>query len=131
MEATLRAIVFGVGVLCVLEGLAIVIKPGFYRKAIEIFTKGKLAYISPPLKTAFGVLFLISATSCKKTAIIIVLGLITCAAGIAMFAMGLAKLKGFLNWLKIRPDWFLRLVGVLAVLLGVLMAYAAGLPGQS
>ncbi len=131
MQTTLWAIVFGVGVLCIAEGVVIVIKPTFYRKAIEIFTKGKLACISPPLKTAFGVIFLIAATSCKKPWIIIVLGIITCAAGITMFMMGLAKLKAFLNWWPMRPDWFLRLLGVVAVLFGALMIYAAGLPGPS
>ena len=75
--------------------------------------------------------FLITATSCKKPAIIIILGIIACAAGVAMFSMPLAKLKGFLNWWGKRPDCFLTLLGVLAVFLGVLIIYAAGLPGQS
>ncbi len=131
MEATLRTIVFVVGLICVLEGIVIVIKPGFYRQAIRVFLKGKLVYASPPLKTAFGVLFLVAATSCAKPAIIIALGLITCAAGIAMFMMGSAKLKRFLNWWKMRPDWFLRLLGVVAVLLGVLIIYAVGIADRA
>jgi len=131
MEATLRTIVFVVGLICVLEGIVIVIKPGFYRQAVGMFLKGKMAYVSPPLKTAFGVLFLVAATSCAKPAIIIVLGLITCTAGIAMFMMGLAKLKRFLNWWKMRPDWLLRLMGVVAVLLGLLIIYAAGLGARA
>lgn len=130
MNTVLWAIVFGVGVLCIAGGVVIVINPAFYRKVVEIFTKGKLAYILPFSRTAFGIVFLIAATSCKKPGIIIALGLITCAAGVVMFTMGLAKLKGVLNWLKIRPDWCLRLMGILAVLLGVLIIHAAGLPGQ-
>jgi uncharacterized protein YjeT (DUF2065 family) len=47
-----------------------------------------------------------------------------------MFMMGLEKMKRFLNWWKVRPDWFLRLMGVVAVLLGLLIAYAAGLGGR-
>ncbi len=130
MEATLRTIVFVVGLVCALEGIVIVIKPGFYRQAIGIFLNGRMAYVSPPLKTAFGVLFLVAATSCAKPAVLIVLGLITCAVGIAMFMMGLEKLKRFLNWWKMRPDWFLRLMGVAAVVLGLLIVYAAGLGGR-
>ena len=126
MEATLRTIVFVVGLVCVLEGIVIVIKPGFYRQAIGIFLKGRMVYVSPPLKTAFGVLFLVAATSCARPAIIIALGLITCAAGIAMFMMGFARLKRFLNWWKMRGDWFLRLLGVVAVVLGLLIIYSAG-----
>lgn len=129
MEATLRTIVFVVGLICVLEGIVIVIKPNFYRQAVGVLLKGKMVYISPPLKTAFGILFLVAATSCAKPAILIILGIITCTAGIAMFMMGPAKLKRFLNWWKMRGDWFLRLLGVVAVVLGLLISYAAGVGG--
>ena len=130
MEATLRTIVFIVGLVCVLEGIVIVIKPGFYRKAIGVFVTGKLVYASAPLKTAFGALFLVAGTSCAKPDVIITLGVITCVAGIAMFTIGVSKLKGFLNWWGARPDWLFRLLGVVAILLGLLIAYGAGIGGR-
>ena len=124
----MRIVIWIVGAVIVLEGAAMLIKPEIFRRMIKFFGHGRLIYIPAVLRIALGVVFLISALSCKLPWIIITLGIIILAAGIGTFAVSLDWLKKMLDWWCQRPQIIFRLISIIAVLLGALIIYAAGMP---
>jgi len=124
----MRVAVLVLGILIVLEGILLVVKPEIYSKVAGYFAKGKLMRIVSLVKIAFGVFLLIAATSCDRKWIVIVLGLIYAGAGVIMFGVEKEKLKKMFQWWAIRPKIIVRFLGILAAALGGLIIYAAGMP---
>ncbi len=76
---------------------------------------------------AVGIVFLIYARECKQPWLIIVFGLIAAIKGVAIFLIKPQSLKDTLTWLVERSDTTLRLFGILALAVGVLIVYG-GMP---
>ena len=113
------------GGLMIIEGIVLLIRPAVYPKLVSFFTKGKFMYIALVLKAAIGIVFLISALSCKIPWIIITFGLLILFGSLWMFTLKPEKLKGFLSWLEQRSPSFFRAMGLVALFLGVILIYAA------
>ena len=114
-----------IGGLIIIEGIVLLIKPGVYPKLVSFFTKGKLMYVALVLKAAIGVVFLISALSCKMPWIIITFGLLILFGSLWIFTIKQEKLKRFLSWLQQRSPTFFRVMGLVALVLGGILIYAA------
>ena len=114
-----------IGVLIILEGVTILVKPGWYRKAAKVFMSEKIVYIGPVLKILFGGLFLVSALSCSIPWVLIVLGALTLAAGITGLALPKAKIISFIEWWTRRTDLVMRMIAIAAIALGGLLMWAA------
>ncbi len=113
------------GGLIIIEGIVLLIKPVVYPKLVSFFTKGKLMYVALALKAAIGVVFLISALSCKMPRIIITFGLLILFGSLWMFTVKQEKLKRFLSWLQQRSPTFFRVMGLVLLVLGGILIYAA------
>jgi uncharacterized protein YjeT (DUF2065 family) len=124
----MRVAVFVFGILIVLEGVLILVKPQVYAKAAIFFSKARLMYIAALLKIAVGVFLLISMTDCEHKLIITILGLIAAGSGVTMFGMGKGKLKKMFEWWSMRPKFIVRFLGIVAMAIGGLIIYAAGMP---
>ena len=124
----MRTLIFVLGIAVMLECAAIIIKPQFYRTMLGLFRKGRLVYLPAAAKVAFGILFLVSATNCNRPWIIIALGILTCASGVSVYFMKLAKTHALLNWLYEKPSFVIRLLGIAGLLIGAVITYAAGMP---
>lgn len=128
MEALqMQWVVMLVGALVVAEAAVILIRPIFYRKFIKFFTYGRMLYIPAAIAIAVGIVFLIYARECKQPWLIIVFGLIAAIKGVWIFLSKPQALKDMLNWLSGRSDTMLRLLGILALAIGVLILYG-GMP---
>jgi len=128
MEAfQIQWVVMAVGSLVVAEAAVILIRPGVYRKFIRFFTYRSMLYIPAVIAILIGILFLICALDCRQPWIIIVFGLIAAIKGIAIFLIKPQSLKDILKWLSERSDTTLRLLGILALAVGVLIVYG-GVP---
>ena len=114
-----------VGVLIILEGITILVKPGWYRNAAKVFMSEKIVYIGPVLKILFGVLFLVSALSCSLPWVIIVLGVLMLAGGITGLILPKAKIISFIEWWTKRSDIVMRMIAIVAIALGGLVMWAA------
>lgn len=121
-------IIWILAALVFVEGITFLVNPQLYKKIAGIVKKGKLPWLAALLRIAIGIFLLIAATKCEQTVIIVIIGLIMVAAGIAMFAMGIEKLKNMIAWFMIRPDWQIRALAILAILFSGLLIYAAGKP---
>ena len=124
----MRIAVVVFGILIALEGILLLVKPQIYGKVAGFFAKGKLVYIAALLKVAFGVFMLVAAMSCDRQLIMIVMGLIAGGAGVTMLGLGQGKLKKIFEWWSSRPKFVIRILGILAMAIGGLILYAAGMP---
>lgn len=123
----MNKVIFVIGILAIIEGIAMNVRPDLYRKVIGLFNKGKIFYLAAILKIVFGVILLMSVTSCKKQMQLVILILGACAVigGTAMFFISGSKLKSFFAWFSSRGNWFYRALGLLAIALGCLFIYSA------
>ena len=121
----MKTFIFIVGLVILLFGVAILIKPLSTKKIFYFIAKGRRIYIVGILRIALGVLFLIGALSCSIPWLIILIGILSCASGLAIFIMKFERIKAIMNWFDQKSLFFIRLMGIIALLIGALIAYAA------
>ena len=124
----MRVAVFVFGILMVLDGVLLLVKPQLYNKTAAFLAKGRLMYAAALFKLAVGVFLLVAATSCDRKLIMIILGLIAGGSGVTMLGMGKEKFKKMLEWWSLRPKIVIRIIAILAMAVGGLIMYAAGMP---
>ncbi|MBW8015464.1 MAG: hypothetical protein FVQ82_04695 [Planctomycetes bacterium] len=124
----MRVAVLVFGILIVLEGILFLVKPLLYSKVVAFFARGRLMYISALLKIAVGVFLFVAVMSCDRKLIIIILGLIASGTGVTMLGMHKVKLKRMYEWWSLRPKFIIRILAILAIAVGGLIIYAAGMP---
>ncbi len=114
-----------IGLLIVLEGILFLLKPEFLRKLAGFFSRGKRAYIGADLRIVLGIVFLLAASQCRIVWVIIAFGLLFLLSGIAMLTIKLEKLKAMINWWQQKSGVFLRIVAVVAAVIGLVILYSA------
>lgn len=117
-------VIMVIGIVIVLWGIWIVIKPGVV-KAILTHLKGPLVYVPALLRIALGVVFLVSVRGSKREWIIMAFGILFFAAGIGMFMIKPAKLQAFFERWANRAPLTIRVLGIIAMAIGGVIAYAA------
>lgn len=121
MDYVLRTI----GILILVGGSIYVVNPTFTRKVIEFAKVGKRVYIGGAVRIVIGLLLLFSIKSATFPWIPGIIGALALLAGIAMFALGLPRMHAFMDKIYNLPDSRLRLLPLIAVLIGVLLIYSA------
>jgi hypothetical protein len=121
----MNKVIFIVGVLIVIEGVILMARPDWYRKVAGFFASEKTVSIAPVLKIVFGGLFLVSATACKHSWVLIVFGALAIAAGIVGLLVTKEKVITFLNWWQKRSDIAIRALSVFAMAMGGLFMWLA------
>ena len=117
-------LVKAVGVLIVLAGIIYLIRPEFTRNMID-FWRGPKIYPGAVLSIAVGVIFLLAASNSRLRGVIILLGILSLLKGVLIFAAGTSRTESLLNWWAAKPDVVLRIMGIFALAIGVLIIYAA------
>ncbi len=112
-------------ILVIIEGLIFIIRPGFLRSAIGWFKEGDFLFLPAVIKIALGIVLLIAATSCTRTWLIIVLGLLLCAAGLLNFTVKKEKLISIINFFYNLGPVGLRITAVCEIIFGLLLLYGA------
>ena len=121
----MELIVTIVGVVIIAGGLTIMINTAWIRPVMDFFSKGKWIYIAAGVRLALGILFIYAASQCQHSRIILVLGLLFLAAGIFNISANLEKQKKFIEWWKPKPDYVFSLLGLLAIIIGLLIIYGS------
>ena len=114
-----------IGILIILEGVVLLLKPDWIKKVIRFFAKGKALYLAALLRLILGVLFLVSARECDKPWIAIAFGILLLLAGISMFIIKLDKMKAYLGWWYERSLITIRLLSLAAFAIGAIIIYAS------
>jgi len=114
-----------VGMFMLVFGAIYMAKPTIMKDWLNFWKKGKRMHMGGAINILIGIIFLSSASRCDIPWIVIIVGLISLAKGIAIFVLGpakmIAKAEGFLK----KPPKILRNFSVIALALGILLIYAA------
>ncbi len=113
-----------IGILIAAMGLGFMLNPSMFKQVIAFFGKGKRLYLAGILRLLIGIILLTTALRCEKPAIIVVFGILFIIGGVLIFALGLEKVKSILSCWGKKPALTMRLMGLLAFLIGVLLVYA-------
>jgi small-conductance mechanosensitive channel len=113
-----------IGIFMVCIGVANILNPNLMKKMISFWRQGKRIYAGGLLRLLFGGIFLLSYSRARIPGVIGVLGIFIFLAGIAIFILGLEKIKAVLGWWDKKPDFILRLIATLILAIGVLVIYA-------
>ena len=121
----MKIVVFAIAILIIIECIIIMIKPSLYKQALEFIQKGLWLYLAGAIKIVVGIVFLISARECGIPWIIIVLGILTLAGGLSTFMIKMEKWKALLEWIRVKPDIAIRMLGLCGLVFGAVLLYAA------
>lgn len=113
----------GIFFLCI--GIAFVHRPEWTEVVISFLEKGKRIYLVGFVRLLCGVVLLVAATQCRKTAVIVALGVLFLLSGIVVFTLGPRRIRPFLDWWKERSLFWKRLLCLLILAFGALILYAA------
>ena len=119
-------IVLLIGMLMVIWGLIILLRPLTVPVLIDFFCKGKKRiYNIGVIRIVLGLLLLFSAKATKAYFLIITLGIIIFTAGLLVFFIPQDKIVSFLSYWKEKPSYIFRLLSLLVIAIGFGLVYAA------
>ena len=113
-----------IGILVIALAIIFIARVDVLEKFIKhIIGENKMIYFGGVIRLVIGAFLLLAASQCKIPLLILILGIITLASGILIFFLGLEKIKGMLNWILERPQIVRRLLPIVALIYGALLAY--------
>jgi uncharacterized protein YjeT (DUF2065 family) len=118
-------IIWTVAVLQIIAGLLFLAKPDTMKKMYGFFTNVIAIYVAVFIKVALGIIFLILATKCRWPQFIIAIGILMAGGPLGFMAMGPKKIKAMMQWFQARSTITYRLIGLLSIVLGAILLYAA------
>ncbi len=113
------------GIAIVVMGIVFLANPKTLKQYMAFWKQQKRLYIGCILSLLFGVIFLLAASQCRRAGVIIVLGIWAIIKGVLLFALGQKRLNAYLDWWSGRPLSTARLLGIIALALGILVIYSA------
>jgi len=114
-----------VGMILVAIGIVFVLSPKRMRQWMVFCEKGLMPYLMGSLRILVGILFLFAAPQSRVVWVIITVGVLALLGGIAIFILGLERIKSILRWSEGRSLPVLRLIALFAIAIGVLILYSA------
>ena len=112
------------GIAYVALGVIFFLKPANVKKFCDYFMKEKQLKLWSVIAIAFGVMFLMAASSCAIPWIVAIFGILAIAKGIILLTPHKKKLFDMANNLVNRSPKDLRVYAVAVLLLGVILIYA-------
>jgi uncharacterized protein YjeT (DUF2065 family) len=109
----------------VVFGIINVINPEMMKQYIAFWAKGKRLQAGGIISLVTGVIFLIVAPQCATPWFVVLMGIIALIKGVLLFALGPEKWLAKISWWTSCPPMVLRIISVVAILLGVALINAA------
>ena len=113
------------GFVFMVFGMIYLISPDMTKKYMSFWTKGRRIYTGGALSFLIGVILILAAPQCKVAWYVALLGVISLIKGIALLTFGPEKWSSKIDWWKARPPLVLRLMGLFALAMGILLIYSA------
>ena len=113
-----------IGILFVGLGVIFLLNPKSMKQYVAFVLKGKRIYLCGMLRILIGVIFLLAASQCRLSGVIIILGILTLIKGLMVFVLGPEKIKSILNWWAKKSDSVIRLLSIIAIAIGALIIYS-------
>jgi hypothetical protein len=114
-----------VGIVIVLMAVLYIAHPGVMLRLMEFFKKGYRIYLAAIVRLALGVVFLLGARECSVTWLIATFGILFLLGGLLIPLLGRKRTTAILDYYGKRPLWLLRVLALVALVIGLLIIYAA------
>ncbi len=114
-----------VGIFFIFAGIVYLLKPQLLKPFIDFFKRGRRMYFVAVFRFALAIVFLLAARQCDISWLIAAFGIVFMVSGLLIFILGLERVKSILQWYQNRSLLFLRLNGVIALVIGAIIIYSA------
>lgn len=118
-------IVKTIGILILAAGVIYLVRPELIRTVIDYAKVGKRCYIFGAVRVVIGLFLLIAIPHVALPWVVGVIGALILIKGVLVFALGLPRVHLLLDRFYGMPDNKLRALVAIAVIVGVLIIYAA------
>ena len=82
-------------------------------------------YVAAPIRLGLAIVFLVGAEGCKKTWVIIAIGVLLLISGILVLVLGPKKLVPIIEWFQGQSEILQRVVALIALAVGVVIIISA------
>jgi len=114
-----------IGVVFMLIGILLLIKPKALNPLMQFIKKGKRIYLAAIIRITLAVIFLLAAGDCLVKEVIAVFGILFLLSGLMIFMLGPQKLRRIIELIQKRSPLFLRVLAAVVLAIGVAIAYSA------
>ncbi len=105
-------------------GLTILFSPARLPWALHRLITRRMIPVLSIVRIGFGIVFVLAAPSTRLPAFVLAFGLFMILAGVLLPILGIKRLQMWSDEWSKRPDGVIRVWSLLAILLGVLLAWA-------
>jgi len=113
------------GIIYIIIGVMFFAKPEYARTLIDFFKVGKRAYIGGVFRIVVGALLIYTAQKALIPWIPRIIGIIAVVGGIIIYPLGIQRTHAMINWWKGSSDNRIRMIAVIAEMVGILLVYSA------
>lgn len=114
-----------IGIVYIIFGVAYFVRPDYARAIIDYFKVDKRIYIGKALKAVMGILLIVCAQGALVPWVPRAIGILAVAGVGITFALGTPKVQALMDWFKALPDDRIRMISVVAEIIGILLVYSA------
>ncbi len=121
----MQTLVTIIGVLIVLPGLVGLVTPRYLLDLIGSWHGPGRFWTASLVRLVLGAILIFAAPECRHPAVVMIIGVITMAAGVAIVLIGERRFDLYVQWWLRRPPGFTRVWSAVAVLFGGALIWAA------
>lgn len=121
----LLIIIRALGVIMAVVGVLLSSVPQKVMKFLPFFKVTKRIRLIGIVRLGIAVIFLLAASQCRWFIVMAILGIITLASGVIALTLKVKHIKTFMAWVEDRNEMFIRIMGGVVVLIGLLIIFAA------
>jgi uncharacterized protein YjeT (DUF2065 family) len=114
-----------IGLIVAVAGVVFVVRIKTLKKLIAFWEEDKRIYVLAGIRILVGIILLLSASQCRITWIVFVIGILAIVNGVAIPVIGLKKSKEVIKAWQEKPDKTLRSISLIVVAIGLVLLYSA------
>ncbi len=112
------------GVLLIVLGIMVFLKPDSLKQMLAFFIPGKRIYIASLMQFIFGVIFIAASSDCRNRAIILIFGILALVKCISGLMLGRKRISAFIKFWQQKPVSILRMLSLVYFIIGALIIYS-------
>ncbi len=112
------------GIYMVAIGAVYLVKTSIMKKFLQFWLQGKRYRLGGIVSFVLGVFLLIASGSCQWRGFIVLMGVVSVLKGVLLFFLGEQKIKAFMQYFTKMSTAKTRVMGLVAMGMGVLLIYA-------
>jgi uncharacterized membrane protein len=125
MEAPMTYFITTFGIIYTIMGVIFFMKPEYVRAIMDFFKVGRRVYIAGILRIVIGAFLIYAGEKAVIPWIPRIIGIIAVIGGIIIYSLGIQRTHAMMDWWKGSSDKKIRLIAVIAEIVGILLVYSA------